>query len=375
MALSDYKIQPGEIASKGVIAAPDKLTGTAAENKAVFDRLIREVVAQAVNGLVDGLTARTGAGEIGAAVSGLPGTNVQALLNGLKQYIDESVIDAGAMVSFNGRNGRVIPQTGDYTADQITETGKHFITPSEREKWNEAAGALQYHNAGVHNSIYRGKPLGSTVTAAQYAEIAAGTFKDLYIGDYWTIGGVNYRIAAFDYYLGCGDTACTQHHAVIVPDSSFYSAKMNETNTTEGGYTGSLMAREGIQAASNTIHTAFSGHILYHRVYLVDGVTGGHPSSGVWRESSVRLMTEQMVYGGAIYMPIADGSAAFSNYRVEKSQLPLFAYEPSRISNGSAWWLRDVVAASSFAYINATGGASYLAASNVSGIRPVFSIC
>ena len=200
MALSDYKIQPGEIASKGVIAAPDKLTGTAAENKAVFDRLIREVVAQAVNGLVDGLTARTGAGEIGAAVSGLPGTNVQALLNGLKQYIDESVIDAGAMVSFNGRNGRVIPQTGDYTADQITETGKHFITPSEREKWNEAAGALQYHNAGVHNSIYRGKPLGSTVTAAQYAEIAAGTFKDLYIGDYWTIGGVNYRIAAFDYY-------------------------------------------------------------------------------------------------------------------------------------------------------------------------------
>lgn len=249
------------------------------------------------------------------------------------------------------------------------------ITPSEREKWNEAAGALQYHNAGVHNSIYRGKPLGSTVTAAQYAEIAAGTFKDLYIGDYWTIGGVNYRIAAFDYYLGCGDTACTQHHAVIVPDSSFYSAKMNETNTTEGGYTGSLMAREGIQATSNTIHTAFSGHILYHRVYLVDGVTNGHPSSGVWRDSSVRLMTEQMVYGGAIYMPIADGSAAFSNYRVEKSQLPLFAYEPSRISNGSAWWLRDVVAASSFAYINATGGASYLAASNVSGIRPVFSIC
>ncbi len=136
MALSDYKIQPGQITSKGVIAAPDKLTGTAAENKAVFDRLIREVVAAAVNGLVDGLTARTGAGEIGAAVSGLPGTDVQALLNSLKRYIDESVINAGAMVSFNDRNGRVLPQTGDYTADQITETGKHFITSAEREKWN-----------------------------------------------------------------------------------------------------------------------------------------------------------------------------------------------------------------------------------------------
>ena len=38
------------------------------------------------------------------------------------------------------------------------------------------------NNAGFHNSIFRGKYLGSSVTAAQYAEIAAGTFKDLYIG-------------------------------------------------------------------------------------------------------------------------------------------------------------------------------------------------
>lgn len=56
-------------------------------------------------------------------------------------------------------------------------------------------------NAGAHNGIYRGKFLGNSVTAAQYAAIAAGTFEDLYIGDYWTIGGVNWRIAAFDYYV------------------------------------------------------------------------------------------------------------------------------------------------------------------------------
>ena len=55
---------------------------------------------------------------------------------------------------------------------------------------------LLFNNAGAHNAIYRGKSLGSTVTTAQYAAIKAGTFDDLYIGDYWTIGGVNYRIAA-----------------------------------------------------------------------------------------------------------------------------------------------------------------------------------
>ena len=36
-------------------------------------------------------------------------------------------------------------------------------------------------NAGAHNAIYRGKYLGTSVTAAQYAAIAAGTFDDLYI--------------------------------------------------------------------------------------------------------------------------------------------------------------------------------------------------
>ena len=39
-------------------------------------------------------------------------------------------------------------------------------------------------NAGFHNSIYRGKNLGTSVSSAQYAEISAGTFKDLFIGDY-----------------------------------------------------------------------------------------------------------------------------------------------------------------------------------------------
>lgn len=53
---------------------------------------------------------------------------------------------------------------------------------------------LLFNNAGAHNAIYRGKSLGSTVTTAQYAAIKAGTFDDLYIGDYWTIGGVNYPV-------------------------------------------------------------------------------------------------------------------------------------------------------------------------------------
>lgn len=243
---------------------------------------------------------------------------------------------------------------------------------------------LLFNNAGAHNAIYRGKSLGSTVTTAQYAAIKAGTFDDLYIGDYWTIGGVNYRIAAFDYYLNSGDTNCTTHHVVIVPDTCLYNAQMHNTssggwesgtaNTTAGGYVGSDMYKSNLEQAKTTIKSAFSGHVLKHRIYLTNAVANGRASGGAWCDSEVDLMCEQMVYGSGIFSPVSDGSNVPANYRVEKSQLPLFQHEPSRICNRATWWLRDVITASHFADVNSGGTAYYNGASNSCGVRPAFCI-
>ena len=243
---------------------------------------------------------------------------------------------------------------------------------------------LLFNNAGAHNAIYRGKSLGSTVTTAQYAAIKAGTFDDLYIGDYWTIGGVNYRIAAFDYYLNSGDTNCTTHHVVIVPDTCLYNAQMHNTssggwesgaaNTTAGGYVGSDMYKSNLEQAKTTIKSAFSGHVLKHRIYLTNAVANGRASGGAWCDSEVDLMCEQMVYGSGIFSPVSDGSNVPTNYRVEKSQLPLFQHEPSRICNRNSWWLRDVITASDFARVRDYGDALYYAASGSNGVRPAFCI-
>lgn len=243
---------------------------------------------------------------------------------------------------------------------------------------------LLFNNAGAHNAIYRGKSLGSTVTTAQYAAIKAGTFDDLYIGDYWTIGGVNYRIAAFDYYLNSGDTSCTTHHVVIVPDTCLYNAQMHNTssggyeggaaNTTTGGYVGSDMYKSNLEQAKTTIKSAFSGHVLKHRIYLTNAVANGRASGGAWCDSEVDLMCEQMVYGSGIFSPVSDGSNVPANYRVEKSQLPLFQHEPSRICNRNNWWLRDVITASAFACVDNFGYADCGNASNSFGVRPAFCI-
>lgn len=274
-----------------------------------------------------------------------------------------------------------------------SESAKQALQSENNAKLSETnakasedkVNSILYNNAGAHNSIYRGKNLGTNVTAKQWTNIKNGTFEDLYIGDYWNISGVNYRIAAFDYYFNTGDTVCTKHHAVIVPDTQLYAAQMHNTpsgsyeagaaNTTEGGYVGSDMYKTNLEKAKTTIENAFAGHVLKHRLYLTNAVSDGCASASLWVDSEVELMTEHMVYGCGVFSPVSDGSSIPSNSRIGKSQLPLFTFRPDLISNRQWYWLRDVVSAACFAYIGGTGFATYHGASDDSGVRPAFSIC
>ena len=238
---------------------------------------------------------------------------------------------------------------------------------------------LSASNAGAHNSVYRGKYLGNALTTEQKAQISAGTFKDLYIGDYWTIDGVNYRIAAFDYWLNSGDTNCTTHHVVIVPDTRLYNAQMNTSNITTGAYVGSAMYTSNLEQAKTIINNAFgSENILSHREYLANATKSTtdptYESAGSWYDSTVELMNERMVYGADVFHNIEVNGAIPTNYTIDNSQLPLFALEHSRICNRAYWWLRGVVSAVSFACVNSDGSANASNASYSLGIRPAFAI-
>lgn len=231
--------------------------------------------------------------------------------------------------------------------------------------------------AAAHNCVYRGKNLGGSLTSAQAAQISAGTFQDLYLGDYWSIGGVNYLIAGFDYWLNTGETPCTKHHVVVIPKGHLYIAAMNETSTTEGGYVGSKMYKTGLDQAKQIFTNAFgAAHILNHSEWLVNAVSNGVPSGGGWFDSTIELPNENMMYGSHIFAPTSDGSTVPKNHTVCKAQLPLFRLEPQCSFTRSSWcWLRDVVSDTVFAVTSDTGDASFTNAPYTAGVRPVAGIC
>ncbi len=287
-----------------------------------------------------------------------------------------------AAVGF-GRSPDSTPTTGSDSGAKSGGIKSYIDTGITAIRADFSAG-----NAGAHNAIYRGKYLGTSVTPEQFAQIDAGTFEDMYIGDYWTISGINWRIADFDYYFRTGydpDNAdgrwgeVIKHHVVIVPDRSVSNyKKMNSTDTTAGGYVGSEMRTTNLAEAKAVIKAAFGeSHILVHKDHLINAVSNGYPSAGAWMDSDIELMTEWMVYGAPVFHPMCDGSRICCNYEVGCRQLNLFRHR-SDLIHADAWrfdyWLRDVVSAALFACVSSYGYASCLGASYAYGVRPAFCL-
>lgn len=256
---------------------------------------------------------------------------------------------------------------------------------TKKAQFKDLLNAIVPKNAGAHNSVYRGRNITDLFTSGELsARVAAETFDDIFVGDY-IIGSVSnrkYIVADINYRKGCGDTECTTPHILMIPEKCMGSEKMNDSNVTTGAYTGSAMYTTNLAAYKTIIQNDFgANHILQHRTYLPNAVTNGYESAGAWVDSTVELMNELMVYGSNIFHNTMSGTnVPTGNITIDKTQLSLFRLDKTKIqalddSNArKSYWLRDVVSASSFAFVSYNGNPGSHFASYSLGVRPAFLI-
>lgn len=211
----------------------------------------------------------------------------------------------------------------------------------------------------MHRNIFRGKHLGESITDEQLAAIRDGSFDDLYVGDYWEINGVRYRIADINYWKGVGYQESVQTpHILIVPDTALGSGQMHTSNSTSGGYRNSAMKTVRLNQIANSLPDVFKKILISHRMF----------SDGTWINASVDLMNEVMVHGTYI---CTDNS---NKQTSDAQQLSLFRLCPELKSIGQNYWLRNVAGSQTHTLISQYGDASTDAATSTYGIRPVFAV-
>ena len=264
--------------------------------------------------------------------------------------------------------------------------------------------------AAAHNALCRGKDLTSyEANGGMAAAIKAATFDDIFPGDYIiksvTIDGKTYSnvkwiIMDLDYHYNRGYGSWkdsegnttfnyTVHHVVLMPEHYLFTAQMNSSNTTAGGYQASDMFKTIIPKVNAGVLNAFGkAHVLMHDELLTNNMdanaaslvgagwtgsaywdwseydgdtTGGYP----WRHDiQCNIPNQVMMYGSS---PLA--SSGFEQGTCNK-QLAYFRYGQN--FDTEIWcWLRDVASGSSFA--NACcDGANCADASDSGGVRPYF---
>ena len=251
-----------------------------------------------------------------------------------------------------------------------------------------------------HNGIFRGKclngnpatmypilPIGNTknlpgggYTIEQVlANIAAGNFADIYVGDYF-IDSDNkvYRIAGLDTELNKGDTPLTSHHAVIVTDFALTSKGWNQTNITAGGYQSSAVQAYCDGAGQAAIESVFgAAHVLTVRELLSSDMNAsaaspgysalqGAASSWGWFSHKVRLMSEVEVYGARVWSGGYDIGTA-------NEQFPLFRLMP-QLATGLRYeyWLSGIASAVYACSVDSRGYANCYDPSLALGVRVRF---
>lgn len=315
----------------------------------------------------------------------------------VSSIIDEVHANTSAITSITAQLSALVDDVGTNTSAITSINTKlgHLTYDSETEKYNMSSGLnVQWHlvaqhhlrandfdlgenNAGFRNSIYRGKNLGTSISAEQWDSIQAGTFDNMFIGDYWTINGVNWRIAGFDYWLGTGSTPLTDHHVVIVPDTTLDATSMNDTNVVTGGYFSSKMRGGNNYPSDGNINTsvvavldAFDDHVLTHSSFITNDSDAGVASGWVEKTSTVDLMSEVMVYGTPAWSMLGRGFEV----GYECGQLPLFRHNKKHIAAERNYWLRSIYTNESFCAVNQYGNTSGYTANTTVGVRPAFAI-
>ena len=210
------------------------------------------------------------------------------------------------------------------------------------------------------------------------------SYKDLYLGDYFTIQDGTYNIqwmvAHFDYYVRKGDSPISGQGVVLISRTTCGKSRMNATeNKTTGGYASSVAHTTTCPAIATALSTVLGSYLLSNRLLISNSVNDnlasmagsgqmGASNNWAWTSTQCVLPSEIQIYGSV--------ACSSSNHDIGEacSKLAVFNFINHTEYSGSHFWLRAVSTSSKFARAHGAGCAGSVLASEEHSIRPLIYI-
>ena len=345
-----------------------------------------------------------------------PGTSSSVII----QYLDKIVLTENTDticrkdITINNNDGTFSLElntikSGVAIVDNLTSTDvDKALSANQGKKLKDALDNINIYslvekNAGAHNSLYRGKDLTIKYYSGDLDDaLLGGTFDDIFIGDY-IIGrnsSIKYLVADLDYrYRKSPSNNNKAHHMLMIPERNMGIAKMNNTSTNTGAYTGSAMYTTNLETFITTIKNDFNDYgnggnpdVMYRGVHPQQNIfatavdsTSSYETEASTTESDreVDLMNEIMVFGSNIYHNSNNPNANYDT--IDTSQLSLFRLRPDLIASSKfnitstdkineRYWLRDVAVSGNFCLVDQYGTCKHIYSNLEYGVRPAFLI-
>lgn len=281
----------------------------------------------------------------------------------------------------------------DFNENLKPDTNNDFLMTfndgsESKTRLRDAFYSLVPDGAPTHNNVFRGQNLGA-LNATHIANIQNGTFRDMFIGDRFTINGANYVIAGINTKHLKGNNAPLGNHLLLMPDrfseledgtvlrpDGKTTHYMNDTDTTAGGFAGTKLYTTIMPSIQKRLEADFGSNLLTFREVVSTHVdANGAPDQAEWRDAKLAIPNEVMVYGTPLNGNNKNG--CWHNIGDDNVQLPLFRFNSDELTNHKDWtfWLRDIHSASGFVGTGDSGDANWYDASNVrGGVRAFFLI-
>ena len=227
-------------------------------------------------------------------------------------------------------------------------------------------------NAASHNNIYRGKNLGRSLTNIQLRGIDEGTFKDLYVGDYFDFGSQKLYVAHLDYFYYRTrhsfefNMPMSSHHLVLISDH----VHGNSNYDAQGrGYALSDLKKA---VESKTIKSEVGyipGIEELDVLYLQDSrLLTDNKAKRQYYKCHVGVLSSCMVTGRDLSADCIGGLFPTD------PQIALFRLSPEKISINYSWWISDSYDNIYAFRVSQNGAIEKEEKRYTSGIRPFYII-